>query len=512
MNMPMSPEHSHPVPPEVEQSLSRQATERRFVGDDMLHEIEAILPHMCEITRVTLEAGTRMLDYVRALDESLVVGEPVLFVNSSLRRLEIDSGGVVAGPLYMTRSKYGDYAVSVNVVGVADDGRQFERAINYQLTSLLYDKMHEQAHTSAIVGEYDVREALARFAEIFAVESPSAGDVERWARFLRKFKNLDLDFRYLGLSEDKRYELANALLAFTARAARIFEFEDARDALVYVAGIQTPDQLQQLDDVIKDQWVSLIEVTPQDSGTGVRRISEAMVHSGRSAWQDTSTEVLHANFVAELYERRAAEEHAPDPLFEDVALPELTVSEPPSPREVVIMGTAEHEYPSKEDVQRDVQYLRELRAAGYSVEIAVERDEASMYRAIKVLVGHVLTLEDPIARMEVFDAMEFLFGLTNDEQRDELYSLLCERFGSMLPYAENNRFKHYVGVAEAIGRLMPYPPQAQDGSVYHGRARTAAVMARMLRCRSKQAARRQLRTYRPTEEFEESSQNTDAMI
>jgi len=467
-----------------------------------------------EMARICAEnsASTRLIDgalhHIVEAVETVKPGEPVILLSGYDERVHFEQGGIAIGEPYAIE-KYGHWGVYIPFRHADFNGKIKNHVSTKTAWQYLRDEQSPEYATKLLVGEEAVRAYTEAIGRSITDGELTRNQIKSFISFFQRFQTSTLGYEYFNISDDVRYNLVNAILDYVVEQATDYMQSDAIETIKYLADITEPEQLDKLFEVVEEQWASLLELDVEDE----RRNIVGMVKSSLDMRTPPDTELgmslslartdrqhdiemMHCNKMAELYAIRARQEHAVGAQRQSVvALPKIEVAEPPTPRDLSIFTAWKNE----NTITEDIRYLRELRAAGYTVPLAVERDEDKMYRGIAALVEHSLADVTLESRLEIFEAMEFLFDLKREEQREELYRLLCKRYAIKIPLEGRQPIKGYIGVAEAIGTVMPNPPQAPDGTPYEGPARTAALLSLMYRNRAHQLSAR----YTPTNEHEE---------
>lgn len=505
--MPLPPSAEQPFQPEHKQTLPEFAVPpEAFIGDEAREVFRAELLRLCHANEWPPQVAEAAVADFEQLVATVKPGEPILNFSRHYGELKLIEGGIALSQPYVLP---GMHSMEVHVpmwhISYLESHAAFNT--NKSASYFLRDRQAPAYGTVFMAGEEAVREYARSMGGKLGDPNLTPEQIKHYIDYLDDFRRTTLPFEYLGMSDDARHELANGIMEhLVVRANGYSLVEDVR-VFAYVTGMTEPTQYEAFYELLEEQWASLLELYPDDERVNVvGRIAEygklrapsentddfSDVTSARA---ELEREIAHFNKIADLYARRAEQEHAAGSRREQAVLPRIELTEPPEPRDITIFTSWRNE----NTIAADVRYLREVREAGYPVQFALERNEDLMYRGIAALVEYSLTDIDPAHRLEVFYAMEYLFNLEREEQRDELYRLLCKRFAIKIPIEGRHPIKGYISVAEAIGTLMPRPPQAADGTPYEGPSRTAALLSLMYRNRSRQL----MAKYIPTDEQEE---------
>lgn len=500
MTLPTSPEHS---PFSSEQTTPEFITPSDAItGEELVAAFQDQIDHRCRTSGLDPAIAVAAAAQVEALVKDMAAGEPILcFESYGGRGWQFQYGGIAVAESF-ARQDESNLRLVVAIRQLDYKGRL--RIFEYTKTAgefVLEHRSPQMSSTLYIAGEIAVREKLAQLGRQM---SGGNDEILGCIQLLEKMRHTTLPAEYLAMSEEERFQLADEIAQFVAGRATGVDQEDAVAALAYLTGMTEPEQYRDFYDSIEEQWASLIELGQDDervnivgAAAGFARLREpSQIFGDVVDYKRMDRDLLHHSKMADIYERRAAQEHAAGSPFLLAELPEVIAELPLEQRSLAIFN---NNLPSIEAIADDVRYLRRLRAAGCHIDEMIERTENKMYYGMRQLVEYVLSDIDQTSRLEAFDAMEVLFALEREPQRDELYKLLCKRFAISIPLEGRLPIRGHLGVAEAIGALMPNPPCAPDGTVYEGPARTAAIMAIMYRNRAKQL----LMKYQPTQENEE---------
>jgi len=502
-------------PPEAEphQHVETQLSEfslppEAFAGSEFMGLLPSVLATHCERTKTTPAIIERILLHAEEWVRAVRPGEPVSTIAPYGDRRLFGEGGIATGPIHMVPDKSGKYwDINVPMRRLDYSEVPVNSLLRISIDELAREYAHPETPPFLVVGEENVRAQLAIAGQAIDREDVTYEEVVRIAGFLNSIHHTTFPVDYLGLDEPARIRLCNRLVE-SFSITDDYRQRALGKAVVYAADIQKPEQLAALYDSIEDQWAGWLPLEPGESGDVVLDVAEQFLENhdpvpelltGVNERAELGRDVEHASFIADLYKRRAEQEHARPTVRPEAHLPEVTENELPAPRDLAIFTA----YPASAEVKADIAYIRALRAANYPVTLSIERNEDTMRHGVRQLVEFIQATNDAAARLEAFDAMEFLFNIKTDLQRDELYRLLGERFALSVPLSSRLDFTPHLGVAEVIGQLMPNQPKAENGTLYTGRARTAAMMAHFYRRHAFQLLTKQMRRYRPTEADEE---------
>jgi hypothetical protein len=503
----MPPSAERPFRPEHPQTLPEfSVPSEAFTGDEARKVFLIDLQRLCRTNDWPPQVAEAAAADFEQLMATVKPGEPILTFSRHYGGLKLIEGGIALSEPFVLP---GMHSMEVHVpmwhISYLESHKVYNT--NKSASYFLRDRQAPAHGTVFMAGEEAVREYTRSMGDRLGDPDLTPKQIKAYIEYLDDFRRTTLPFDYFDMADDVRYNLANSIMEHLITRAHGYELIDDVRAFAYVADITEPAQYAALYELLEEQWASLLELHPDDERVGVvGRIAEYSKLRAPSenaddfsvvttAREELNKEIAHFSTIADLYARRADQEQAAGPRSEQVVLPRIELAEPPEPRDLTIFTAWKNE----NTIAADVRYLREVREAGYPVDFALERNEDSMYRGIAALVEYSLTDIDAAHRLEVFAAMEYLFDLEREEQRDELYRLLCKRYAIKIPIEGRHPIKGYIHVAEAIGTLMPHPPEAKDGTPYEGSARTAALLSLMYRNRARQL----MAKYIPTDEQEE---------
>lgn len=502
--MSMPPSAERPFQPEHQQTLPEfTVPPEALIGDEAREAFRAELLRLCRTNDWPSQVAEAALSDFEQLMATVKPGEPILNFSRYYGQLKLIEGGIALSQPYVLPGM-DSLEVHVPMWHVSFLEKYMTYNTSKPASYFLRDKQAPAHGTVFMAGEEAVHEYARSMGGKLGDPNLTPEQIRHYIDYI---DDLTLPFEYFGMSDEARYNLANGIMEhLVARANGYGLVEDVR-VFAYVTEMTELVQYEAFYELLEEQWASLLELHPDDERVNVvGRVSEygklrapsenaddfSVVTNAR---EELNNEIAHFSSMADLYARRAEQEHAAGSRREQAILPRIELTEPPEPRDLTIFTSWRNE----NTIAADVRYLREVRAAGYPVDFALERNEDSMYRGIAALAEYSLSDIDAAHRLEVFDAMEYLFDLKREEQRDELYRLLCKRFAIKIPIEGRHPIKGYICVAEAIGVLMPNPPEAADGTAYEGPARTAALLSLMYRNRARQL----MAKYIPTDEQEE---------
>lgn len=503
--MPNDAERS--VNPDLPKPREFKRSPEALTGEALVGKMQEEMARICAENGVSTDLVTGALQHIVEAVETVKPGEPVISLTGYAARTHFEQGGIAIGEPYAANT-YGHWSVHIPLKHMNFKGEVTNYTLSKSAWQYLRDEQSPEYAPTLLIGEEAVRTFTEPIGRSVSDAELTPNQVKTFVDFFQRFQTSTLGYEYFNISDDVRYGLAGAILDYVVERAASYAQSDAIETIKYLTDITEPEQLDKLFEVVEDQWASMLELDVEDERRNIVGMVESsldmrtppdaelgMSLSLARTDRQRDIEMMHCNKMADLYAIRARQEHAVGAKQLVVALPKIEVAEPPAPRDLTIFTAWKNE----NTVAEDIRYLRELRAAGYTAELAIERDEDKMYRGIAALVEHSLTDLTQENRLEVFEAMEILFDLKQEEQREELYRLLCKRYAIKIPLEALQPIRGHVGVAEAIGVLMPNPPQSPDGTPYEGPARTAAILSLMYRNRAHQLMAR----YTPTNEHEE---------
>ena len=507
-------ENEFPRHPEALQALEYDLPEGALTGEALLARLRQVLKTKDKTYKTSPAKREEIFADVQDWCAAARPGEPYVELEAAEGRCGIDTGGIVRSPMFGLPGydrRHMDLCIALEALDYR--GRPAVRTVAISTSSLLWSYSVGMAANISI-GEQAVSERFAQVGRQIQEQTGAYGDINFVAPFLETYRRTQLPLEYLRLDNDARAELCTRIIDSLLTTEEYYLHQQSMNVIGFVAGIQTANECETLLEAIEDQWASVLPVHADGADTDV-----IMGLDGMWQYHETHPSLLQSaggvelgdrvrftSLVADLYERRAAQEQEyaqPDALL---TLPEVTVTELPMPRELFVFTLAT---PRSSDIAEDIAYIRKLAAAGGSVTQHIERDFERMHKGIGHLSEYAMSSPDPVARMEAFAAMEYLFNLQVPEQRSEFYRLMGERFALSVPMQQGINLRPHIHVADAMARLMPEPPHAPNGDPYTGTARTAAMLGHFYRRRAHQLLARQLRRYQPLGENEESSDRSE---
>lgn len=478
-----------------------------FTGEEMFAHIRTSLAEFCDIYALPATVIDQVIDDAREW-ASVQPGEPLLRLGRSLDRTVIDLGGTIRSPLYGVFAYDNGHPRFMFDVELLNHRDQPEtRAMALAPEDLMRSYAGSKHFVEVMVGEQAIRERLADIGRGMQGEQSEVGNVRNIAVFFTSAQRALLTPEHFGFDYDDRAAVCTRLLEAMLTNDDSFSQAEHLAAVKYLAGVTTPEQFEVLLDSIVEQIASVLPVSDDDPDTNPIAALEKLSqhHKVRSDLLEVAggvkltKQILHTSMVADLYERRAEQEHVRVRELPEIPLviPQALVSETIEPRDPMILRTATLR---PTDIRQDISYLRALAENDQPVTTRVKRDFARMRLAVDSLSRYVGGVSDPVTRAEVFLTMEYLFDLQRTEQQDEFYRLMGERFALSVPLEGNQSVQLHIRVADTMSQLMPIPLRAPDGIRYAGEARIAAMMAHFYRRRSYQLLAKQLRKYEPVEE------------
>jgi hypothetical protein len=504
----IQPTPGEQLPPHAGETLTPEfhVPADALVGTELIERAAEEIASLCTLNEIPSNFGEVAMEQIVELIENSKPGEPVLAVSDYLGTRSLQRGGMALAAPYAVNGREGwTITVPVRLINYAGQPTAFRDT--RRLMDFLRDAAAPEYATPYIVGEEAARDYMRGLGRQLTQSEPTPVHMRDTLILLDKVRSTMLGLDYLDISEDARYNLANNIAQFIVEDCASYQLGEALDALSFVTGMTEQSQMQEFCDTVEAQWADMLELGELDKRSdtvgrigGFARFRELSPAVQELAGQGVELEpdVLHYSKMADLYGLRAEHEHAAGTRHRrEVTLPEIVVEQPPERRDLSIFTS----WTTNVTIAADIRYLRELHASGYTAEFAIERNKDVMYKGIAALVKYSLGEVDTETRLEVFAAMEFLFALKREEQRDELYRLLCERYAMSVPIEGRLPIRNHIGIAEAIGAMMPHPPEASDGTPYEGPARTAAVLAKMYRNKAVQCVLK----FKATQENQESS-------